>query len=381
MMSKGPIGLIIPIIPIIALILIKKHWNILKEINWLSGLIAFIIITLPWVVYVSIHLGLSNVISTIYRETGERYFSAFDHIKPFKFYFTKLDGLFFPWIWVFIIFVIAHIVSIFRNPKLKLKEYYSELIHSKNDKVLFLIVWFLGGLLFLSLTKAKRYYYILSITPAFALLVSVMWNFFVNEALMKKFRLNKIWFPLLILLIGLVFLFLSFGNFNKVDNDLSGDHTPNSFELFLFFGILFIGLSLNSFLSKLKNLNTDYIFYIIIVAMAITMITYTILVVPLLNVENSTKEFCKYITTNIPKEIPLVTYDEINHSQEFYTNRYIEMIKDPDKLDKYFNENKDSYAITTVKLLGELDNQKYTIITRTPNIKNEKYSWVLFKKK
>jgi 4-amino-4-deoxy-L-arabinose transferase-like glycosyltransferase len=158
-LTKGPIAYLpIPIFLIFTSLQreAKKFWNL----NLLYGFFISFMVILIWLVPACFLGGESYTERILVQQTlgrlveGGRHF----HPRPFYFYFLRFPVEFLPWA---LFLPAAWLLGIRRI---------------KEKKILFLFIWFLFILFFLTLSKGKKDNYILPLYPAAAILVSALWD-------------------------------------------------------------------------------------------------------------------------------------------------------------------------------------------------------------
>ena len=96
-LTKGPIGLLLPGLIIFLYLLKTKQWRLILNRNIVTGAAIFLIIALPWYIimalrhddYLQAFLIKGNIARFFSRKSGHR--------EPFYFYIQMLAAGFFPW--------------------------------------------------------------------------------------------------------------------------------------------------------------------------------------------------------------------------------------------------------------------------------------------
>jgi 4-amino-4-deoxy-L-arabinose transferase-like glycosyltransferase len=157
-LTKGLIGIIIPIMVIGVWVLLLSEWRMLKTLYIPSGLALFLLIAAPW------HIMVGRANPEFYRfyfihEHIQRYLTAaHHHYKPVWFFIPAVFLGLFPWS-VFLLQAIIHSVpSTWRE-------------RNEHRDEFFLMLW--AGLVFLffSASNSKLAPYILPVFPPLALLI------------------------------------------------------------------------------------------------------------------------------------------------------------------------------------------------------------------
>ena len=97
-LTKGPIGLLLPGLIIFLYLLKTKQWHLILNRNIVAGAAFFLIIALPWYIimalrhddYLQAFLIKGNIARFFSRKSGHR--------EPFYFYIQMLAAGFFPWL-------------------------------------------------------------------------------------------------------------------------------------------------------------------------------------------------------------------------------------------------------------------------------------------
>lgn len=156
-LTKGLIGIIFPAMIIGSWILLLNEWRLLKSIYLPSGLLIFLIITVPWHALVQIHnpefLGFY-----LLDQQFLRYFTnAANRSQPPGFFIPVLLLGFLPWS-IFIIQALRFSLPSWRTL-------------SQNKFTLFLLLWFSLIFIFFSLSHSQLIPYLLPIFPPLAIII------------------------------------------------------------------------------------------------------------------------------------------------------------------------------------------------------------------
>jgi len=188
-LTKGPIGIFVPLMPSLIFLLIQKDWRGIRGMRLLSGLGLSLVIVLCWYVPAVLKGGETFLYQTLFHKTTGYYLKGLDHPKPIYFYLASFPASFLPW-------------SLFL-PGAMVYGYF-EWRERKRKEVLFVFTWFIVIFLFLSFSLTKRSLYLLPLYPAASLMVSKLWGDFISKQ-MEDFRREWISFPVYAL-IGLIFV-------------------------------------------------------------------------------------------------------------------------------------------------------------------------------
>ena len=205
-MSKGPVGLALPAIVILSYVIIGRKWKLVFNRHLVGGATAFLLVTAPWFIAEYQILG-PRFLQALWGGHFGRFFSPVDLIgKPsaenvirpqynFYAYFLQLFLLAVPW-------------SGFIYP--------AWFKYFRDKKMLFILCWSLGVILFFSLSlnyKISRY--ILPAFPALAILVAKFWLDFIDDPENFKRPMKvAIWLTTLLIIpllsLGTIYLMYSF---------------------------------------------------------------------------------------------------------------------------------------------------------------------------
>ncbi|MCX5902561.1 MAG: glycosyltransferase family 39 protein [Proteobacteria bacterium] len=160
-LTKGPIGLLLPGLIIFLYLLKTKQWRLILNRNIVTGAAIFLIIALPW--YIIMALRHDDYLQAfLIKGNIARFFSrSAGHKEPFYFYLQMLAAGFFPWT----VFIPSALYLHYRNFR-----------QEKSDDSFFLLLAAVAPLAFFSLSRSKLPTYILPVFPALAILVGRFWE-------------------------------------------------------------------------------------------------------------------------------------------------------------------------------------------------------------
>lgn len=152
-LTKGPLGILIPLFTIIPFLMIAKDFKFLKSLPWVWGIAIFVLVAFPW--YILMALKHKEFLrSFFFQENIERFFVA-EHKSSNRWYFypSVFLGASFPWSILFPLLFVG-------------KE------ESFKKERLFLKCWFWFSLIFFTAAQSKLASYILPIYPALCLMLA-----------------------------------------------------------------------------------------------------------------------------------------------------------------------------------------------------------------
>lgn len=160
-LTKGPVGLILPGLVALIWIALEKRWALLGEMNLLRGAIIVLILAGGWYLAALIEGGPGFFRKQILTENVLRFAGGSDfhegHIHPFYYMEFALLAGFMPW--TFLLPIVA--VQAARVPR------------PLDPRLKYILVWFAAVLIFYNLPQSKRGVYLLCMYPAAATLVAV----------------------------------------------------------------------------------------------------------------------------------------------------------------------------------------------------------------
>jgi 4-amino-4-deoxy-L-arabinose transferase-like glycosyltransferase len=160
-LTKGPIGLILPGLVALIWIAAEKRWNLLRRMSLVRGAIVVLVLAGGWYLAALIEGGpdffrKQVLAENLLRFTGGGNFHE-GHIHPFYYMELALLAGFMPWtILLPIVGVEAARAPLTLDPRFK-----------------FIGIWFAAVLIFYNIPQSKRGVYLLCMYPAFATLVAL----------------------------------------------------------------------------------------------------------------------------------------------------------------------------------------------------------------
>ena len=152
MLIKGPIGLILPGMIVIAYIVAAKKWSLLREMHLFAGTLLVLGVAAPWYIWCEIK-NPGYLRYFLWEENFVRYFTPhFNRPGPWYYFVVVLLVGFLPWTLL--------LPFVFSRARKKLRD----------DAIVFLLLWAGLPFLFFSLSSSKLPHYILPVFPPLALL-------------------------------------------------------------------------------------------------------------------------------------------------------------------------------------------------------------------
>lgn len=322
-MTKGPLAVALAI-PVVLFYCAseKKLPLLLGKHTWL-GLIAFLLIVVPWYLAVYIREGLPYLYENILRQNFLRFFDAWSHKRPFYYYFTTLPLDFFPW-------------SLF----LPMGLYMAVKGWGKDRGMRFFSIWFVWFFFFLSLSSGKISKYMLPALPALSVIVSGC----IED---EKTRYNKIVFPIL----GAVFCALGILLFTFRTSLYTEFHLERIIlgSLGLLSGILiFVCVGMRRVRAA---------FACVAIFMALAYMTGNISIFGKWNHYKSPRPMCEKIKALAGEKTPWVYYGSMRGVYVYYTGRFAVHIDEHDtaQLRKFAANEKEFFLLSRSRDAGEVE--------------------------
>jgi 4-amino-4-deoxy-L-arabinose transferase-like glycosyltransferase len=160
-LTKGPIGLILPGAVALIWIAIEKRWNFLRRMSLIRGAIVVLGLAGGWYLAAYIEGGPGFFRKQILAENVLRFAGGNDfhegHLHPFYYMELALLAGFMPW--TILLPVVA--IQTARQPR------------ALDPRLKYILVWFISVLVFYNFPQSKRGVYLLCLYPAFATLVAI----------------------------------------------------------------------------------------------------------------------------------------------------------------------------------------------------------------
>lgn len=160
-LTKGPIGLVLPAIAGGVWIVVERRWSMLREMKMIRGALLVVIVGGGWYFAAAYVGGAAFVRKQIIGENLVRFFGSAHfhegHVHPFYYLELALIAGFMPWS---LMLPIPALQALRRPLKL-------------NPRLRYLLIWFLAVLIFYSFAHSKRGAYLLALYPALATILAL----------------------------------------------------------------------------------------------------------------------------------------------------------------------------------------------------------------
>lgn len=333
-MTKGPFAFTFPLIPIIIYLFLYREQKLLRGKSFLTGIIFFFIILLPWAAVIVWRYPEFAVL--VIGETVARFYTeGYGHGEPFYYYFGALGPALFPWIF-FLPF--------------SLRVAFSGRLREQRKEMVFLVLWIFANIVFLSFSGSKRDFYLTPIAPAVALLIAATW-----EALWEWFReklpydsalLQRVFF-----ITGAVLAAGAFSAGNPFAINYPGRNFLNVPTFLLLTGTCFMLVSLAKALLPRVSVAKTALAAIVVLLLACQHL-YLSYTVPQKNTNDSGAAFYKALPALVKPEASLAFFWRYeNYALSFYARRPIIYLQTEDAVHSYMAAREKRYLVLAEKFL------------------------------
>lgn len=186
-LTKGPLGILIPLLIVLAFLFIKNDIKVLRSKYTLLGILIFIALSLPWYIFMIRKYGSSFTHEFFYNDHFRRLIEA-EHRGNDRWYFYPFSmiGCMFPWS----VYTLTALIFIFKYLRKNANPFY-----------LFLISWVSVVFLVFQFAHSKLVSYIFPLFPALAIITGD----FIYEASLSKNR-NRLFFIVSLLMSVILWL-------------------------------------------------------------------------------------------------------------------------------------------------------------------------------
>lgn len=338
-LTKGPLGFLIPFISITVFLLIKKDLKFLFNKSTFTGFLLFILISFPWYILMIKMYGSSFTYEFFYNDHYRRLIEA-EHLMNDTWYFYPMSmvGCMFPWS----LFVFFSLIDLFRNIKKKL-----------NNFNLFLLCWIVMTFLIFQPAHSKLVSYIFPLFPALALVCGG----FVYESvfLKKRMRLSALLFSITLVFSSIIALGILFAKpfYKQYISSI------NQVYIFASFFICFVVL-LWIFMLRRDYVKVTYSIIFLVPVMLFGAIFFHKDMEPFV----SSKQVSEYILKNYDIEGPILCSKFFVRGTRFYTGKEVAVIDIPGK--KFFSPHPVEFLDEDYKVYDFVNKHKtvYCVLKR-----------------
>ncbi len=351
MLAKGPAPLPLILAPLFFYFLIFGEWKTVPKLLPIAGVVIFLLIVLAWPTLLANRLaqagGETNTIAFWKREFVDRFFGGFGgSSKPSYYYLHVMLQFMLPW-------------SVFLPMALAAPFY--KIWDEKQKTMMFLWLWFAGGVAIMSLSSGKRMHYIMPAMPAMAILVGILFEdmAFSHDAYTGRFARNMLLFHVGALVAGAVGV--------PVYAALEGQYAVAGQTAII--SVLSLAIAAVIVLFFVKKRPAFGCAAIFVGYCALFMPAYNSLAV-VKGKSYYTKEFAVSAASRIRQSDDLVAYKDVSSGFVHYFGRVVPVVEDVSQTyDKY---RQGAWVAATGKFMDELMNDgRFSIGWRCPDAEME----------
>ena len=166
-LTKGPLGLIFPLLTAVCFLIWKGQLNLLRNKSLLKGLGILLAILLAWIVGAILVDGTSFIHNIFYKQIYQRAVSSFHHEEPFQYYLIAFPLAWLPWTLAIFAAPVRKIFSIEHWVKVT-----SQRKNNVNNGRDWAWIMFISGFVLLSCLSIKVLIYILPLFAPLAILTA-----------------------------------------------------------------------------------------------------------------------------------------------------------------------------------------------------------------
>ena len=367
-LTKGPVGIIIPLLTISLFLLIRREFSRFRDLKPGTGLLIAAGTTALWLVPACIMGGAEYSRNILFKETFGIIKNSFSHREPFYFYLLHFPKDFLPWT----LFIPAVVLYFWRCRRA------GEPFH-----LLFPLVWFLGGFIFLSCISKKRNLYLLSLYPAAALVMAGFWCAAIRsgKAALHDRLANFIMVPLYLFFGALVLCSLVFFIAVPLKLAFAAFLQPAGTAVFIILAFA-LAAGLAGIALTAKRSSVPVLFAMVIITMMGLFFCIVVTVLPAIDEGKAMRTFLSSAEKAVPPGNTLAFY-RIDQSLFYFLSRDpVPEIRDYALLGKalessnifyclmqeknYLNAPAEIQKVLTVIYEGMYGNQKYVLVMKPP---------------
>ena len=323
-LTKGPIGVVLPALILLAFVVARREWQLLVESRLHWGILVFLLVAAPWFILVNSATDGKWLNDFIYIHHWQRYTAGLGHRQPFYYYVVTLPLDFLPW-------------TIFAVPAL-LAYKPSERLRDK-PIALFFTLWFFVIFLFFTLSDTKRDLYLLPLLPTTALFVAVYFEDLVTG------KQPDGWFYRTLTLVFFNLLWVACVSLPSATWFMRRDAFWPSIPSVL---VIACGALLTVYF--VRRHSPWQVFLSITLTMLVGAVSVAIWILPYLDQYKSPRLFSLAVNRIVPANAPLYIYADTMTDFNFYTEReVIPVISSQAELQKLLGQDQIGYLLIKEK--------------------------------
>lgn len=336
-LTKGLIGVVLPALILIAFVLIRKEWGLIREARLASGIALFLLIAAPWFVWVNHATDGKWLNDFFFLHHVQRYTAGLGHREPVYYYLKTLPLDFLPW-------------TIFCVPALF--SYSTDLRSMRQPQRLFFLLWFAVVFLFFTAADTKRDLYLLPLFPPLALFVA---NYIedLTSGRVAQERLFKLSVGGCFALLGAVCL--------AAPGIAWSTRREAVAAVWPFAGVMGVGALGVAYAVLRRSASTAVAAASVMMALGVVAATWSLL--PYIDRFKSPRPVAKEIARRLTAATPLFIYADTMHDYNFYLGREVlPVVAARADLAKLRAQNPSGYMLIKGKDIGDLGTEIKDII-------------------
>jgi 4-amino-4-deoxy-L-arabinose transferase-like glycosyltransferase len=334
-LTKGPIGIFLPLTIILIFLTFTKNLNKLREMVMIRGVFIYLLITVSWFLFLSFDSKLGIVLfkRIFFQENLIRYQTLSKNVRPFYYYLFVLMGGLSLWCWI-----LPGAIT-YTWPKE---------IPREREKYLLPLIWFVFVLCFFSFAPFKRDHYLTPLYPSAALIIGRAWDYLLSEEYPPTITLGLKWGVkiLFFLLLGGAPVYACYIAYRFPDR------MNPYFICYLIFLIIsaYAGFILFNRQKPLWSFGCiflqSYLFYLLLISQ--------VLPYPTEKTYQSFKVLAQRMTDIMQPNEKIIAYKFWKPGLDFYLHTPISQVTDPAQLDRELCHNKRIYCLIKSKSYNKI---------------------------
>jgi 4-amino-4-deoxy-L-arabinose transferase-like glycosyltransferase len=319
-LAKGPVGLLPPLLSIVAFLLWERDRAGLKGLRLGWGLLLWAAVVLAWLVPAGLAGGREYLEQIIYKQNVTRYADPWHHRLPPWYYLTTLPADFLPWS----LLLPTALVQAWRRARP------GGTAESRGWRLA--LCWMMVTLVFFSVSPGKRTVYVFQMFPALALLVGAALDRLAADwpALSAKGRRWLTWpYGLLAGLSAVLLAALAVGGPRRPEAALFGG---GRFVLLVVLTLLPLLLGAVWALLQQRAGRTGRAVHGLAAGAGLTFLLAALVLLPRFDVVKSARPMSRILRANLAEGEPYTTYPRLDAGFLFYTERFIEPVQGEQEL-------------------------------------------------
>jgi 4-amino-4-deoxy-L-arabinose transferase-like glycosyltransferase len=358
-LTKGPVGIVLPGLIILSFLLyVGNFWSVIKKMNLLWGGLIFFIITLPWYILVYLENGKTYLNTFFGYHNFQRFTDVVNgHDAPWYFYFLIVLGLFAPWS-VYLPLAMSKI-------RFWQRHFWQQQPRS-NQLGLFAFFWFICIFIFFTISITKLPSYALPLIPAASILVALTWSKILTVKLtsQKNTGLLITIISNLILVIILAIAFFAAPLFVGKDPAILDFKESLLNSGLTWRGGIIWGIATVLIAYCLRYRKRWSLIFIVNLVAFICLIIFVLVPASFFIDQTRQLPLREIAQTIIQEQRPqeeLIMVGFQKPSLVFYTQRYIDFIKQPEKASNYLRKKQHNQANSSLLILRTTELKKMNL--------------------